>query len=310
MKRVFTLGETWRAKSRPRVALDGVNLRLAEGEAHGLLGPNGAGKTTLVKILATILLPTAGSVKVLGHDVRQDPVAVRRQIGLVLGGERGLYFRLTARENLGFWAALHGMTGRAARKRCDELLDRFGLLDRADAAVETYSRGMKQRLHLARGLLGNPQVLILDEPTIGMDPVATRDFREQLRGLHAEGRTILLTTHDMVEAETLCDRVSLIDRGRILATEPPRALGGILHALEYVDVEGAPQWLLDDIALISGVREVSALPVGVRIKTSSAETTGVVLRSLVDAGVTAVRTGRPTLEEVYMNVFGARGVTV
>lgn len=310
LRRVFTVRETWRSKSPPRVALDGISLDLDEGEVHGLLGPNGAGKTTLVKILATILLPTAGRAEVLGHDVRRDPVAVRRQVGLVLGGERGLYLRLTARQNLEFWAALYGLDRRRARSRVGELLDRFGLADRADGAVETYSRGMKQRLHLARGLIGDPRVLVLDEPTIGMDPVAARDFREQLRGLHAEGRTILLTTHDMVEAETLCDRVSLIDRGKLLATGSPRELTGVLHGYEQIDAEGVPARLLDDIALVDGVREVSRSPVGARIKTSSAEVTGAVLRLLVDGGVTAVRTGRPSLEEVYMDVYGDRGVLV
>ena len=149
----------------PVLALDGVDLTVARGEIHGLLGPNGAGKTTLVKILSTILTPSGGTAAVLGHDVITDPEAVRRSIGLVFGGERGLYTLLSARQNLEYWAALYGVPPRETDRRVGELLDGVGLGDRADDRVETYSRGMKQRLHLARGLISDPEVLFLDERT-------------------------------------------------------------------------------------------------------------------------------------------------
>ena len=197
-------------------ALDGIDLAIEEGAVHGLLGPNGAGKTTLVKVLSTVLLPTSGTARVLGHDVVRETDRVRRLIGIVFGGDRGLYFGLTGRQNLLYWAALYGVPEQQARRRAAELLERVGLEERANARVETYSRGMKQRLHLARGLVADARVLLLDEPTTGMDPIAGRDFRALVVGLRSEGRTILLTTHDMAEAESVCDRVALIDHGRLL----------------------------------------------------------------------------------------------
>src|SRR2546421_4874670 len=206
-------------KREPVTALDRVSLAIPVGEVHGLLGPNGAGKTTLVKILSTVLLPTSGRATVLGHDVVADARAVRPQIGIVFGGERGLYWRLTGRQNLEYWGALYKLSSRLTRERAQKLLERVGLTDKADQRVEEYSRGMKQRLHLARGLMGDARVLFLDEPTTGMDPLAAREFRTLIGELRGEGRTILLATHDMVEAEIVCDRVTLIDRGKIIAAE-------------------------------------------------------------------------------------------
>ena len=227
-------------KREPVTALDGVSLTIPAGEVHGLLGPNGAGKTTLVKILSTVLLPTGGRAFVCGHDVVTETKAVRPLIGIVFGGERGLYTRLSARQNLEYWGALYRLSGSADPGALSAvLLDRVGLTDRADQRVEEYSRGMKQRLHLARGLMGDARVLFLDEPTTGMDPLAAREFRALIGELKGEGRTILLTTHDMVEAETVCDRVTLIDRGRILATETPRTLGSLISRFQRIDVEGA-----------------------------------------------------------------------
>jgi ABC-2 type transport system ATP-binding protein len=215
-----------RGRTRPpkRVALDGVSLRVAASSVHGLLGPNGAGKTTLVKILSTILLPTSGTARVMGHDVVREPTRVRPLVGIVLGGDRGLYSRLTARQNLRYWGSLYGLPRVEARRRSEALLDTVGLLERADDRVETYSRGMKQRLHLARGLVGDPAVLYLDEPTSGLDPVGAREFREMVRGLRRTGRTVMLATHDMAEAEALCDEVTFLDHGAVLASERPEAL--------------------------------------------------------------------------------------
>ncbi|WP_117212757.1 ABC transporter ATP-binding protein [Allorhizocola rhizosphaerae] len=205
-------------------ALDSVSLRIEHGEVHGLLGPNGAGKSTLMKLLSTVLLPTSGRAEVCGHDVVTATKAVRPLISVVFGGERGLYPRLSARQNLMYWAALYGVCGRVAATRVEELLDRFDLRDRASDRVETYSAGMRQRLHLARGLIGNPRVLLLDEPTNALDPAAALRLRQTITEIAAQGRTILIATHDMHEAEHICDRVSLIDHGRLIATESPHAL--------------------------------------------------------------------------------------
>jgi ABC-2 type transport system ATP-binding protein len=306
IRRVFTP-----RKRDPVTALDGVSLTIPVGEVHGLLGPNGAGKTTLVKILSTVLLPTDGRAFVGGHDVVAETKAVRPLIGIVFGGERGLYTRLSARQNLEYWGALYRLSGAQIKARSTELIERVGLTERADQRVEEYSRGMKQRLHLARGLMGDARVLFLDEPTTGMDPLAAREFRTLIGELKGEGRTILLTTHDMVEAETVCDRVTLIDRGRILATETPRTLGSLISRFQRIDVEGAPDSLIAEIELIGGVSAVAVQPDGsIRIEVNEDGATSVVLKHLVDAGVTSVKTSLPSLEEVYVQMIGERGLTV
>ena len=292
-------------------ALDGIDLAIEEGAVHGLLGPNGAGKTTLVKVLSTVLLPTSGTARVLGHDVVRETDRVRRLIGIVFGGDRGLYFGLTGRQNLLYWAALYGVPEQQARRRAAELLERVGLEERANARVETYSRGMKQRLHLARGLVADARVLLLDEPTTGMDPIAGRDFRALVVGLRSEGRTILLTTHDMAEAESVCDRVALIDHGRLLAVESPRTLATWLSRYERIDVEGAPQPLLERIRSLPGIGHVSpSADGGTRIDITADGTASLVLKMLVEAGVTSIRTSMPSLEEVYVQLIGDRGLKI
>jgi ABC-2 type transport system ATP-binding protein len=308
---IDALTRVFEPRREPRVvALDGISLAIPENEIHGLLGPNGAGKTTLVKILSTVLLPTSGTARVLGLDVVRDTQAIRPLIGIVFGGERGLYTRLTGRQNLEYWGALYRLPTTRARERTRLLLERVGLTDRADARVETYSRGMKQRLHLARGLMGDARVLFLDEPTTGLDPIAGREFRHLVEELRGEGRTILLTTHDMVEAETVCDRVTLIDRGHLLATETPRSLGAIISRFQRIDVEGVDGSLLDEIELLAGVSAVTRQDGGARIEVSQETATAQVLRSLVDGGVTSVKTSLPSLEEVYVHLIGERGLEI
>ena len=295
-------------KKPPVVALDDVSLTVPVGEIHGLLGPNGAGKTTLVKILSTVLLPTSGHARVLGHDVTSETRAVRALIGIVFGGERGLYWRLTGRQNLEYWGALYKLSPRETKSRAQQLIERVGLSERADERVETYSRGMKQRLHLARGLVGEATVLFLDEPTTGMDPLAAREFRTLIAELRDEGRTILLATHDMVEAETVCDRVTLIDRGKVIATESPRTLGQVISRFQRIDVEGIDGAVLDEIRNLAGVSNIVVVDGGARIEVDEEGATQVVLRQLVDAGATSVRTSLPSLEEVYIQLIGDRGL--
>jgi ABC-2 type transport system ATP-binding protein len=286
------------------VALDDLNLSVPSGEVHGLLGPNGAGKSTLCKILATVLVPTAGSARVLGYDVERDKQQVRRRLALVLGGERGLYYRLTGMQNLRFWGALYGVPDAEVSARAQALLERVGLAGRRDDRVETYSRGMKQRLHLARGLLSDPAVLLLDEPTTGMDPVATREFHGlvgEIRG----NRTILLATHDMTEAERLCDRVSIINDGKVVATEAPATLGTWITKFERIDVGAASEPLIRKIALMPGVGQVAPGPDGgIRIETVAEGAAAEVLRLLLDHGHTDVRASMPSLEEVYVHLLG------
>jgi ABC-2 type transport system ATP-binding protein len=309
VEEITRIFEPKRRGSTRVVALDDVSLTIPAEEIHGLLGPNGAGKTTLVKILSTVLIPTSGSARVLGHDVVSETSAVRPLIGIVFGGERGLYWRLTGRQNLEYWGALYKLSGKATRARAQELLDRVGLADKADERVEAYSRGMKQRLHLARGLMGDGKVLFLDEPTTGMDPLAAREFRALIGELREEGRTVLLATHDMAEAEVVCDRVTLIDRGKIIATESPRTLGHLLTRFQRIDVDEAPEPVLAEIRALRGVTRVEAVDgVGTRIEVDEEGVTQVVLARLVAAGVTSVSTSLPSLEEVYVQLIGERGM--
>ncbi|MEU9341262.1 ABC transporter ATP-binding protein [Streptomyces sp. NPDC048278] len=292
-------------------ALRGIDLTVRRGEVRGLLGPNGAGKTTLCKILTTVLLPSSGTGRVCGHDVAAEPRAVKPLIGIVFGGDRGLYGRISPRQNLGLWGALYGLHGRELRRRTDELLDRVGLSERADDRVDGFSRGMKQRLHLARGLVSDPRVLILDEPTTGMDPLAAYDFRKLVGELRAEGRTLLITTHDMAEAEAVCDQVTLIDQGQVLVTDRPEVLARRMSAYERVEAAAVPAAVAEDLRALPGVSSLDRTPDGrITVEISAADTTGEVLRRLVAAGVTSLATVRPGLAEVYRHLVHDRGMRV
>ena len=218
-------------------AVDGIDLRVETGEIFGILGPNGAGKTTTMRMLATLLEPTSGSATVLGHDLVTDARAIRRRLGAVLSGERSLYWKLTARENLEYFAALYHVPPTDTPARISDILEAVHLTDRADDYVEKFSTGMRQRLVLARALLPAPALLLLDEPTVGLDPQAARDLRERVVQLRDEGRTVLLTTHYMEEADQLCDRIAIVDHGRIVALDTPDGLKRNLSATEVVRLE-------------------------------------------------------------------------
>ncbi len=306
------LGRIYQGKDRKTEvrALSGVSLEVEEGEVRGLLGPNGAGKTTLVKILSTLLLPSEGSASVMGHDVVRETAAVRPLIGIVFGGDRGLYSQLTPQETLEYWAALYAVPVEETKSRVAALLERVGLTERADSRVETFSRGMKQRLHLARGLIANARILFLDEPTMGMDPLASRDFRNLVKELQAEGRTILLTTHDMAEAEALCDRVALIDHGRLLAVETPTSLSQLVSRYERIDFEHGDGALVEQVRALPGISSVAGGNGSHRIELADPSAIGSVLGFLVSSGVTQLRTSRPSLEEVYIHLIGDRGLKV
>ena len=312
---VRQIGRVYRSprRSTETVALHDINLTVDDGEIHGLLGPNGAGKTTLVKVLSTVLTPTSGRASVLGHDVVDAPKQVRATIGVVFGGERGLYPRVSARRNLAFWSALYHLDARAARLRSAELLERVGLADRADEPVEEFSRGMKQRLHLARGLLHDPRVLFLDEPTSGLDPVGAHAFRDLVRELRRDGRSVLLSTHDMAEAEALCDRVSLIDHGRLVLSEPVRAVASYLGTRECVDFVCSDAGLIDrlrELPIVASVEASDGPASAWRAFPASTADTPRLLIWLIEREVVSARRSEPTLEEVYLRVVGTRGLAV
>jgi ABC-2 type transport system ATP-binding protein len=288
-------------------AVRGVSFDVGDGELFGLLGPNGAGKTTTIKMLITLLLPTAGTARVLGYDVVRDAREVRKRIGYVFGGERGLYERLPALDNLRYFAELYGVPPRDQRRRIDELLELVGLKGREKERVEGYSRGMRQRLHIARGLLHDPRVLFLDEPTIGVDPVGARDLRATIASLTAAGKTVLLTTHYMFEADSLCDRIAVIARGEIVAEGTPRQLKDRVADGRVVEVEvyGVPEATVERVRALPGVRSVAVeereqAQLLVVQTESDVELTHQLLGHLDGTTVGRVSSREPTLEDAYV----------
>jgi len=203
--------------SPEKIAVDNISFKVKRGEIYGILGPNGAGKTTTIKMLSTLLIPSSGSAFILGSDISIDKNAraLRSRINVVSGGERGLYYRLSGRQNLEFFADLYGIPKKEQRKMLDELLALVELTDAADIKTENYSRGMKQRIHIARALVNSPEILYLDEPTIGLDPEISKGIRNLIKKLSDHGTTIILTTHYMQEAEELCDNMIILSGGRI-----------------------------------------------------------------------------------------------
>jgi ABC-2 type transport system ATP-binding protein len=214
-----------RKRFRDVQALDGVSLDVEPGEVVALLGPNGAGKSTLIRILGTTVIPDSGSVTVEGHDVVRAPVAARRSLGMMIGDERSHYWRISAKRNLAFFAAMVGIPRREASSRAERLLDAVGLSDAADRPVLGYSSGMRARLSLARAMLADPPLLLLDEPTRNLDPLAAARFRESVSRLAGERRDgILFATHDLHEAVAISTRILVLSAGRIVLEEPARDL--------------------------------------------------------------------------------------
>jgi ABC-2 type transport system ATP-binding protein len=299
---------TFRRRSLEVEAVRGVTFGVAEGELFGLLGPNGAGKTTTIKMLITLLIPTSGSASVLGFDVVKDARKVRERIGYVFGGDRGLYDRLSGLDNLRYFAELYAVPAREQRKRIDELLEMVGLKGRESERVEGYSRGMRQRLHIARGLLHDPPVVFLDEPTIGVDPVGARELRTTIASLTEAGKTVLLTTHYMFEADQLCDRIAVITRGEIVAEGTPAELKALVSEGRVLEVE---VFGVEDAAVerVRGVEGVRALNVEDRdqaqvlvIQTDERDVTSAVLTQLAGAQVGRVSAREPSLEDAYVQL--------
>jgi ABC-2 type transport system ATP-binding protein len=298
---------TVRRKAKDVEAVRGVSFAIEPGELFGLLGPNGAGKTTTIKMLITLLLPTAGTARVLGLDVVRDAHEVRKRIGYVFGGERGVYERLSGYDNLRYFAELYGVPPREQKTRIDELLELVGLRGREHERAEGYSRGMKQRLHVARGLLHDPEVLFLDEPTIGLDPVGARDVRATIASLTAAGKTVLLTTHYMFEADALCDRIAVISKGKIVAEGTPADLkhGVADGTVVEVEVYGVGDEIVERVRGLGGVKAVAVeereqAQVLVVQTGPGMELTHAILGCLNGSDVGRISHREPTLEDAYV----------
>src|SRR5436305_480645 len=248
-----------RRRTKTIEAVRGIDFDVREGELFGLLGPNGAGKTTTIKMLVTLLILTSGSARVLGYDVVRDAQAVRRRIGYVFGGDRGAYERLSGLDNLRYFSELYGVPPKVQKQRIPELLELVGLNGREKERVEGFSRGMKQRLHIARGLLHDPPVVFLDEPTIGLDPVGARELRATIGGLVQGGKTVLLTTHYMFEADALCDRIAVIAQGRIVGEGTPSALKSVVADKTVIEIEafGAGEAEIARVRALPGVANLA-----------------------------------------------------
>lgn len=223
-------------------ALRDVSLEVEEGEVYGLLGPNGSGKTTFLKLLSTILSPTSGTARILGHDIDHDDRRVRNLVSLVTGEERSLYWRLTARQNLEFFARLYSLNGIRVKSKVDELLELFDLRDVGNLRVAEFSTGMKQRLAIARGLLNGPKVLFLDEPTRGLDPIAAHSLLSGVRERAVDyfANTVILTTHIMREVEQLCERIAVLNRGQLAFKGTVAGLRSSLERTERYAITTTP----------------------------------------------------------------------
>ncbi len=308
-------GPPWRRSRETVTAVDGVSFSIPAGEIFSLLGPNGAGKTTCIKMLATLLIPTAGSARVLGHDIVKEEHTVRRLMTAVLPGERTLFWKLTVRENLRYFGALYGLDRGYVDRRIDELTSFFGVADKLGALVEKLSTGQRQKVVLCRALLPDPALILLDEPTLGLDPNAARSLRELIRAIKDQGKTVLLTTHYMYEADELSDRVAIIHNGRIVCLDTPAALKRSIDARKIIRLE-TDAWPHECGAAFDrrfpgndAVAEQRDGQTFVTIMVRNGEIAVGELAGMVNeygAMITTVRVEEPSLEDVFIEMTGER----
>jgi ABC-2 type transport system ATP-binding protein len=289
-------------------AVDGVSFSIEEGEVFGLLGPNGAGKTTTISTISCLLAPDGGDVTVGGHSVRSDMTAVKRELGVV-PQEVALYPTLSAGENLAFWGRMYGLSGAALKKAVDDALLLAGLEDRSKERVEKYSGGMKRRINIAAGILHTPRVLLMDEPTVGIDPQSRNHILETVKELNGKGMTVLYTSHYMEEVEFLCDRIAIMDHGKIIAMGTLNELRAVVGGMDVVDVkvESVSDPVLEQVRAIPGVKQATRTEDALQVLTpGSGSVLGKLVATLESEGshVTSITVTEPNLESVFLHLTG------
>jgi ABC-2 type transport system ATP-binding protein len=291
-------------------AVKGISLQIARGEVFGLLGPNGAGKTTTISMLTGLLEPTGGQITVDGLELESHTNEVKAKMGLV-PQELALYLTLSARQNLMFFGRIYGLKGKELRQRVDEVLEMIGLSERANDPVKEYSGGMKRRVNIGAGLLHKPEVLFLDEPTVGVDPQSRNAIFESVEALNRAGMSVIYTTHYMEEAQRLCHRVAIVDEGTLIALDTPtaliRSLGGGVVIIGIA--EGAPEELTDRIAQVPAVRSAIRSDGELKIETQRLQE-GLMgaldITNQLDVRITSLEILEPNLESVFLNLTGKK----
>jgi len=314
--RIYKIRGGKKEDPRELVALRDVNIEVQPGELFGLLGPNGAGKTTLIKILTTLLSPSSGKAWVSGYDVSQDPVKVRERINMVSGGETSGYGLLTVRENLWMFSQFYGMPSKEANTRIKELLQVVGLADRMNTKSSDLSTGLRQKMNIVRGFMTDPEVLFLDEPTLGLDVGASRDVRQFICTWMDENpnRTVLLTTHYMVEADELCDRVAIINEGVVLACDRPSRLKRALQkqVIFYMEVSPLNGEFTAAFEALPGVRKISHTlhdghsELDIILETDDALAGIVNKLTTNNIHILNLQKREPSLEDVFVELVGQR----
>jgi ABC-2 type transport system ATP-binding protein len=309
-------GPIFRKSPKTVNALNGVSFKIKKGEIFGLLGPNGAGKTTTIKILSTLVQPTTGDAYVNGHSITKDQQKARQDLGVMLTGDRTLYWKLTGRENLEYFSALYHMEKEHAKERIKEVLKLVGLGDKQNTLVENYSTGMRIRLSFGKAILHEAPVILLDEPTMSLDPQSARLIREIIQDLRAKGHAILLTTHYMEEADQLSDRVAVIDQGKIIALAPPSELKQSVMKTETIEIEarnidpGVVEKLrgINTISeVVSSIDDASSMKGIIKVhsndgKSAISEMLGLLVKGGVE--ISNVKIAEPTLEDVFISLTG------
>ncbi len=289
-------------------AVDSVSFEVVEGEIFGLLGPNGAGKTTTIAVLASLIPPTSGTALIAGIDVTRDSLATRSKIGVV-PQEIALYPSLSARDNLAFWGRMYGVPSETLSRRIDELLETVQLSERAGNRLDTFSGGMKRRVNIAAGLLHRPDVLFLDEPTVGIDPRTRRSILDLVSDLNAQGLTVLYTTHYLEEAEFLCDRIGIMDEGKMIAIGTRAELTAGIGMSEVITIaadglgDEAARW----IESLPEIQEVSLLETEITINAKAGSNLLPAIVERLSAGgvrIHSVDVSSPNLESVFLHLTG------